>query len=211
MATALILLLASNIAKSYPDHIRHGYPTCSTCHADSGGGGPLTAYGRAISGEFNTWSAPEDSLHENLILGADVRYLYSRAQGPQTTRQFLMQAEVSLGFDTEHISAITTVGDYNGKAEMREAYLELRRCDQDIMTLRGGKFMPQYGLKLPDHTQFIRRNIGFDQGREVYGGDLTYTTQWFEVIMSTPQSNVQEALLGLLSLWVIVTSLASRV
>ena len=41
------LLLTPNTAHAYAWSVNHGYTTCATCHADPGGGGLLTDYGRA--------------------------------------------------------------------------------------------------------------------------------------------------------------------
>jgi hypothetical protein len=35
--------------------------------------------------------------------------------------------------------------------------------------VRIGRFAPPYGWRLPDHTSYIRRDLGFDQDRQVFG------------------------------------------
>src|SRR5215831_5235203 len=42
------LLLSPRSARAYPWMIRHDYTACAQCHVDPSGGGPLTAYGRAM-------------------------------------------------------------------------------------------------------------------------------------------------------------------
>jgi hypothetical protein len=41
-------LFASRTASAYPWMIRHDYTACAQCHVDPSGGGPLSAYGRAM-------------------------------------------------------------------------------------------------------------------------------------------------------------------
>ncbi|KYG61419.1 hypothetical protein AZI86_17040 [Bdellovibrio bacteriovorus] len=43
-----IVLFFSNTVLAYPDFISYGYTTCIVCHTNSLGGGPLTAYGKAL-------------------------------------------------------------------------------------------------------------------------------------------------------------------
>jgi hypothetical protein len=46
-AVFLAFFTASSSAEAYPWMIRHGYTTCTPCHADPSGSGLITAYGRA--------------------------------------------------------------------------------------------------------------------------------------------------------------------
>lgn len=45
----LVLSLLPKNAKAYPNYIGHGYTSCTNCHYNPFGGGPLTDYGRAVS------------------------------------------------------------------------------------------------------------------------------------------------------------------
>ncbi|MGZ3748497.1 MAG: hypothetical protein ACXWRE_13970, partial [Pseudobdellovibrionaceae bacterium] len=42
----------------------------------------------------------------------------------------------------------------------------------DEAYIRGGKYQLPYGLNIPDHTSFIKRNLGFDEGQETYNVDV---------------------------------------
>src|SRR5580765_4457787 len=46
-ALFLALFLSPAPANAYPWMIKHGYSTCTPCHADPSGSGLLTEYGRA--------------------------------------------------------------------------------------------------------------------------------------------------------------------
>jgi hypothetical protein len=48
VAAFVAALAAPREARAYPGMIRHDYTACAQCHVDPSGGGPLTAYGRAM-------------------------------------------------------------------------------------------------------------------------------------------------------------------
>src|SRR5450432_2783860 len=49
IAFFVLPLLVGRTAHAYTWMIRHGYTSCTPCHTDPTGGGPLAAYGRAQS------------------------------------------------------------------------------------------------------------------------------------------------------------------
>jgi hypothetical protein len=49
------VVLAPSRADAFPWMITHGYTSCAACHVDPGGGGQVTAYGRAISDLVVRW------------------------------------------------------------------------------------------------------------------------------------------------------------
>lgn len=101
---------------AYPHSIGFGYSSCSSCHFNPLGNGPLTDYGRAlaateIAANFFQKDASEESLAQNsrflgpfgelpewIRLAADYRgmYLAQNLQTSPTTRWIHMQAEGSL-------------------------------------------------------------------------------------------------------------------
>jgi hypothetical protein len=48
LAVVAALIVTPRNARAYPWMIRHDYTACAQCHVDPSGGGPLTAYGRAM-------------------------------------------------------------------------------------------------------------------------------------------------------------------
>ncbi len=48
VAVLAVLELCAGDARAYPWMIRHDYTACAQCHVDPSGGGPLSAYGRAM-------------------------------------------------------------------------------------------------------------------------------------------------------------------
>jgi len=51
---------------------------------------------------------------------------------------------------------------------VRELFVKVDRLPMNAW-VRAGRFTPAYGWRLPDHTSFIRRDLGFDQNRQVFG------------------------------------------
>jgi hypothetical protein len=112
--------------------IRHEYAACAQCHADPSGGGPLTAYGRAmgeviLKSRYGAEAAGEDvepgpaakflwgaiPLSETLDLGGDFR-LMQLAQKientPMTNRTIVMQADLSALVQAGRVVASGSIG-----------------------------------------------------------------------------------------------------
>ena len=179
----LILLLKPTTSNGWPDNLRLGYASCSSCHADPGGGGTLTPYGRAVMPELTTFPGPEQNISEWLLYGADIRYLHIQAPPTRKTpRNFLMQADASLGATSKYVSALFTIGSYNGQNEFRNGWVAVK--PNRVFTLRTGKFLPQYGIRFADHSLVTRRVIGFNQLSEKWGTDLTIQYQDIELALT---------------------------
>lgn len=119
-------------ASAYPWMIRHEYTGCAQCHADPSGGGPLTAYGRAM-GEvvlktpYGRESVPEETepgpgakflwgaipLSDAFDLGGDIRvmqFAQKVADTPMTNRTIFMQADLTARLDVGRFVAAGSVG-----------------------------------------------------------------------------------------------------
>ena len=57
------------------------------------------------------------------------------------------------------------VADY---LRVRELFVKVDRLPYNSY-VRAGRFNPAYGWRVADHTSFVRRNLGFDQDRQVFG------------------------------------------
>lgn len=63
---------------------------------------------------------------------------------------------------------------------VREAFVKLDRLPYNSY-VRAGRFAPPYGWRNPDHTSFIRRDLGFDQNRQVFGVEGGYNPNYLFV------------------------------
>lgn len=171
--------------------IGRGYHACRTCHYSTDGGGPTTAYGKGIAGEMSTWSyeGEGDAFYgvlstDPLAIHADFRQLYYRYQD-NTMRieaSFPMQREVSVSLDAaKNVSLLSSCG-YYGYSESPK--LECRRYFATVslgpLRFRGGRFLPAFGLNIPDHTKAIKELFG--QGKESLNAETSILSRYFEII-----------------------------
>jgi hypothetical protein len=70
-------------------------------------------------------------------------------------------AEVGAGFLEREITDLLTI---------RELYAMVDNLPFGAFA-RAGRFQPVYGWRIPDHTSFTRRSLGFDEDRSVFGLD----------------------------------------
>ena len=62
----------------------------------------------------------------------------------------------------------TTVTPVSEWFRVREVFAKIDHLPYNSY-VRAGRFNPPFGWRLPDHTSFIRRSLGFDQDRQVFG------------------------------------------
>jgi hypothetical protein len=186
-----LAVLAPVRAHAFVEMVRHGYVNCATCHISPGGGGVLTQYGRALSAEvLSTWGAsanggeelPREAAFayrvipepEGVSLGGDFRsvYVYRDTPALRSGEYRFMQADLevavvagSFGFDQS-----------SGYQELEENHYVSRRHylwwdPSPALRLRAGRFLPSYGLNIPDHLAPTRRDLGWDESRP-YGAEL---------------------------------------
>jgi hypothetical protein len=186
--TILSSLLLGPAAYAFPDLIREGYSSCSACHVSPSGGGILTKYGRGYSEELFTWTWEDagsfagikalDSWKDptgvfselTTDLQAEYRSVTFRSQVPGAeplTQTIPMERAIHAAF---HVGKLTDLvisyGQYGTllEAESRTHYLQVRLSP--YLSLRGGRFMPAFGLAIDDHTALTRARLGFAQGNE---------------------------------------------
>jgi hypothetical protein len=199
MGGLLVLAAAPTTARAYPQwQFSSGTNRCGQCHFNPAGGGLITGYGRdAVGDDLTTWRgdgafAHGVSLPKWMALGADLRgaFLAQDVGNPdgRTTALFPMQADVqaraafldafsvyaSLGYRGQARTSDTPLGSNNFKAAAtsrvvsREHYL-MWRPDAQGAYVRAGRFFAPYGLRLAEHTTYVRRDLGTNLLGETYG------------------------------------------
>jgi hypothetical protein len=191
---------------AFPENIRHGYFSCTSCHVSPSGGGVLTPYGRSLSAELmSTWGSPkssgflfsdsEDESKNPPWFRANIftRGVQTRRDSPTVEKtQFIpMQGDLEAGVDIEQFAAIVTMG-YRaryasqskdlGELFSRRHYLLYRPSEN--VSVRAGKFMFSFGLNGPDHITATRRGLGWDQGSESYNLELSYLSEKISSILT---------------------------
>lgn len=188
----LVLLVAAGVApaRAFPEMIRMGYVNCTSCHVSPNGGGLMTDYGRSLASEaLSTWSYAQEEWPGHGVLpeappwlkvGGDVRWIQTYVDNAQATAAtaFLMQGDLELGLNFGkfwYVQSLGVQGGPNGapgKGEfVAHRYYGLYNWS-DEGYVRAGKYLLPFGLNIPDHTSFIKRNLGFDQDQETYNLDV---------------------------------------
>lgn len=194
MRIVLALFLLSGTAHAFPENIRHGYPSCSACHVNESGGGPLKPYGRGTSEALSTFGkeglgdplyGAVPPLPDWVYLGGDQRAV---GVATRTDRQVIpMQADLELGVKpVPGITVDASVGSYglDHSVEYRRAWAkaDLSVAGQHSLTLRAGRFLPAYGVNVEDHTTLTRELLGLGEGAESYNAELAWMAPGGEVI-----------------------------
>lgn len=198
---ALVAWLAPRGAAAYPQfQLSLGAERCSTCHISPGGGGLLNAYGRDEAATTISDGGDGRLLHGLweppawIQLGGDVRgAIAGKARTPQTeVLAFPMQMDVYARLGGERIAAMLTVGLRGGARDpqppllerlaSREHYLLYQRDSGSYV--RAGRFFPVLGLRLADHTAYVRRYLGANTLEEPYGIAGGYVGESWEAHLS---------------------------
>lgn len=188
-------------AGAEPIFLARQYARCTTCHFSPTGGGLLTPYGRSLTREeLSTMgrghsSAPasgpdgEQAFLYGLLgthlgklsLGIDLRpgHLDVRFPGGQEKRDLLMNAEITAAYRDKGWTVYGELGRQPLRAEGTrvdsfEHWVGFE--SQKGLGFRAGRFLPAYGVRFSDHTAFNRKPLGLDTFDQVYGLELSHTT-----------------------------------
>ncbi|MBC7384707.1 MAG: hypothetical protein H7301_00915 [Cryobacterium sp.] len=190
-------MIAPLRAMAYPPNVRHGYPSCTACHINPGGGGVLSAYGRELSREVqSTFGGEKETaflygkvpMPSWLDAGGNFRYLQIVTDTDQSIsgRGFWMQGDLE---GAAHLGPRWTVDatvGWKGNAEALDSDALIRSRRHFILysltdpfasgtqwAIRGGKYFPVYGIMPAEHSYQTRKGIGFDQGQESYNLEIS--------------------------------------
>lgn len=182
-AIAVVVLAAAPSADAFPGSVRWGYGNCVTCHHNVGGGGVLTPYGRQLSRELlSTWGGTDEAefaygtadLPSWLSLGGDVAYLATSEHAFE-----LLQADLEAAAHHGRWLAVGSVGrGHDPDDAMGHGWLSRRHYVQLDLTrslsVRGGRFLPVYGVWNGDASVATRAGLGWD--RDTYNVEANWVT-----------------------------------
>jgi hypothetical protein len=206
--TSLLVLFSVTLlngvkAFAFPEAIRFGYNNCQACHVSPSGAGLLTSYGRSLSSELlNTWGVEKDTgifwgaveresyEKKNILFGGDIRSVQLYQDTPQaTTGQFVkMQAHLTVGYVQEKWGIVSDLGEIQGEGWVpytTSIYGIIRPTDQ--ISVRAGRFVPQYGIYTPNHTAFIKSFMGLGLTGNRETAELQWTDEAWTFNFSTAQ------------------------
>lgn len=195
------LLGLSGPAFAFPELVTHGYVNCTACHVSPSGGGVLSEYGRGLSRELlSRWGVEgEEGFLEGivktpewLIAGGDVRAIQTYFENSQVRQRefFLMQSDLTLGARLGHWTAVGTFGVVGGPSDAPKVGTFLSRSHylmnqiSEGIEIRGGKFLPQFGINEPNHTVVTRSLLGFGEDRESYNLEAAYLGERFDIFVT---------------------------
>lgn len=163
-------------ANAFPEYTRFGYNHCLACHQSPAGGAMLTPYGKNVSAEIaNTWGddsqtgllwgyKPQKKIEKVLLVGGDLRAVQIQTENEQyKNNKFIkMQAEVSAAVIKDYGSLFISVGEQQEETwrPIATSFYAMATPIESL-SIRLGRFVPQYGLHISDHFAFIRSFLGF--------------------------------------------------
>lgn len=194
----VILLFAFQSGLALPRFASRTGAKCQSCHVNPSGGMLRQAFGVQYGREtlpVEDWAKEFDIddftnvLSKFVGIGADVQTLFFTQQLPDTGSTkgsaqknafFEMQGDLYLNFRlAKHVNIFLNKGLYNGF----EVFGLLNILPAGGY-LKVGKFVPNYGTRLDDHTTFIRTYTGFspEQGRpELTGAEIGFSPGPFSI------------------------------
>lgn len=178
MLASLVFLLLPLRAFAFPEMVRAGYTNCTTCHVSPTGGGLLTDYGRNLSAEvLSTWGTEKEAQVGHGLLpergeskeedkwfgiGGDIRAAQTHVENQfvKAGRYIWMQAMLDLGYRYKSWTAVMSIGKFDRrglgewKADSPRYYLMKQFNDENLV--RVGRFIPAFGLNIPEHISPTR-------------------------------------------------------
>jgi hypothetical protein len=182
------LLLPSAPAFAFPGSVRWGYGNCATCHYNVAGGGILTDYGRQLSRELlSTWGGEQEArfaygarLPSWLALGGDVASLVAEE------RLRLVKADFEAAVLGGRWLAVASVGRGSDATNTmgrdwisRRHYLQFQATP--TLSLRAGRFLPNYGVWNGDASVATRAGLGLDC--DSYNVEANWIAERFNVAL----------------------------
>jgi hypothetical protein len=197
---ALALAASALRAGAEPIFLSRQYTRCTTCHYSPTGGGLLTPYGRSLSGhEVSTTSGHEQSPQQQgpgkeesflwgalghtlgtVNLGLDFRpaYLGFDVGGQTASTTMLMTADLLAAWRAAGWTVYGEIGRQPLTPSKIDSYEYWVGHETDSgYGFRVGRFLPAYGVRLADHTALTRLGLGFDAYDQVYGLELSRSTE----------------------------------
>jgi hypothetical protein len=199
-AALVALTLCTAPAKAYPYFVGLRHINCAECHYSPTGGGLINDWGRSSRGV--TFGGTDDwSLHSDATgydaahapslqadFGLDARAMGalvvdgSGASGLFFPMLLELAAVVSYGPVQAYASVTPRKGTPGGSPYLlfsREHWLLFRVANQ--VAVRAGRLVLPFGIRNPDHTQYVREDFGFDKFDQSYALELDVSRDDFTV------------------------------
>jgi len=191
-----VLIFYSTKSTAHPKFAARDGVTCSRCHVAEQGGGLRNEYGAGYYSQDVLPAIPWDefgnenftgAISEFIRAGADVRVQYFRYDENGATQDafFPMQADIYLG-----VTPSEQLTFYYEQSLFRTVASTDLWARLDILngnaSLLFGQFTQDYGLKLDDHTSFIR---GGNDGSLALNSDIAGIPGLYQGLHWKPDNN----------------------
>lgn len=201
----IVSLMRANQSLAVPEAVRYGQFSCVSCHVSPGGGGLLTNYGRLFAAEkLSTWAylGEENLLHgaarpnDFILAGGDARWVDYRTKsaGVSFRKFWRMQTDLELA---AHAGPVWLQGMMGTKPAgpnddpkdssklIHRAYSARVDLFDDRLLIRGGLFVPKFGLMHQDHTAFTKVALGLPPDAEQTQAEATVQSDNWEMTVAS--------------------------
>ena len=179
---SLLFIIITPKVQAYPEMVRHHYVNCLACHESPAGGGLLTPYGRSLSSEIlSTWGTTKEArafygafdnrfLREWFNIGGDFRGLQLHTENSSIKKGMFirMQTGLETSIKYSNLKFVSFFGKQEAgnmlRGEFTRFYLNYQVFDE--LSIRVGRFTPNFGLNIAEHTWATRQGLGFGEGSE---------------------------------------------
>lgn len=188
-------LYHSQTLKALPHYSAKEATRCGTCHYNPTGGMLRTQTG--VDYALNNHSFKEEaesqkpllnfSLGENLTLGSDMRfnYIYQDSTPVTFSTFFTMQGAIYIAAKLDQHLLLFYNNDFGYSninipvgPQNREVWGMFRRLPFNSY-LKVGRFKVPYGIRLDDHTSFVKDFLGFGNRSQDNGIEIGFTPATF--------------------------------
>ena len=194
---ALAVVAPERTAAAYPQLVLNYDQTCTGCHLSPAGGNLLNENGLSVAENMSQFGTAPEFFYGKLgtpswlTLGGDLRGASGYIQSPtRVLTSFPMQIEAYasaiFGQFTVHVNVGTRPTEYGNEAATsvwaREHYVmwQQKPGEGTGVFVRAGRFMPVYGLRLAEHTTYIRQYGGTQLYSDTYGVHAAYIQPEYE-------------------------------
>lgn len=200
----LITLAYTSYGQAYPEMIRHNYSSCTACHFSPSGGGLLNQYGRTISAEvLSRWGNEKEArpfygaldnekLNSWLQVGGNIRTLqfHHESDSVQEGRTIPMQAGIEAAAQFGKWTVAFFFGKLDQNWKVQPEFVRYYGIYQisDELNIRFGRFLPNFGLNIPQHTFATRGALGFGQNGERDALEATWTQEKWNISFTGARS-----------------------
>ena len=160
-----LFLIMSVLLNALPRFALQEGTSCNLCHVDPNGGSLRNDYGITVASSELSRSQGSDRIanytgmiNEHLRVGGDVRFLNYNTidEGQLKSAFFPMQADIYFHLKLNNNAGIFTKIGVRKKSTLSTEYWALLSNLPQNAWVRVGRTLPNYGLRVDDHTSFIR-------------------------------------------------------